>query len=264
MKVYMMTDLEGVAGVTTFYKETSPEGPYYELSRKLLTAEINAAIEGLLAEGVEDVLVGDWHGPGAVYFPDLHPRAKLLHGRPMAPWSVLDAELGKYDVCAIVGQHAMAGAQDGNMNHTQNSRTIESYTLNGRPIGEIAQCALYQGAAGQPLIFLSGDEAACREAEALIPGIVTAAVKKGLARNCAISCSAQESARLIREGAAAAIRMQRKQPRAPLQWKPPFVLEKRYFHTDVADQAAAQPLAERVDALTVRLKSNNIRDIIYK
>lgn len=263
MKIYMMTDLEGVAGVTTFYKETSPEGAYYELSRKLLTAEVNAAVEGLLSEGVEDVLVGDWHGPGAVYFPDLHPRAKLLHGRPMAPWAVLDDAVKDYDACVVVGQHAMAGTRDGNMNHTQNSRAIEYYKLNGKLIGEIAQFALHQGVHGRPILFLSGDEAACREAEALIPGIVTAAVKKGLARNCAISCSAPEAARRIREGAAKAIRQHLKKPLAPLRWKPPYVMEKRFMNSELADQAAAHPLAKRVDALTVRLTFKTIDEGIY-
>ena len=34
----------------------------------------------------------------------------------------------------MIGQHAMAGVLDGNLHHTQNSRAVESYTLNGRPI----------------------------------------------------------------------------------------------------------------------------------
>lgn len=263
MKIYMMTDLEGVAGVTTFYKETTPDGPYYEHARKLLTAEVNAAVEGLLSEGVEEVLVGDWHGPGAVNFAELHPRALLLHGRPMAPWTVLDEVAKGYDAGVIIGQHAMAGTRDGNMNHTQSSKEIDSYKLNGRLIGEIAQEALYLGTFGKPVIFLSGDEAACREAEALIPRIVTAAVKKGLARNCAISCSASEAARRIREGIADAVRRHRKKPVAPLRWKPPYVLEKRFFHTDTADQVAANPRYERVDSQTVRIKSRDLRSIIY-
>ena len=259
----MMTDLEGVAGVTTFYHDTTPDGPGYERARRLLTAEINAAVEGLLSEGVDDVLVGDWHGPGGVNFAELHPRALLLHGRPMAPRAVLDEAVRDYDACVIIGQHAMAGTVDGNLNHTQNSRAIESFMLNGRPIGEIAQFALYRGTFGQPVIFLSGDEAACREIEALIPGVATAAVKKGLARNCAISCSMQEAARRIRDGIADAVRRHRREPVSPLRWDPPYVLEKRFFHTDAADQAAAAPRAERVDARTVRFRSDDLRSIVY-
>ena len=263
MNVYMITDLEGVAGVTTFQKETSPEGPYYEQARKLLTAEVNACIDGLLSEGVAQVLVGDWHGPGAVLFEALHPRALLLHGRPLASRAALDEALKTYDACVIIGQHAMAGVADGNLNHTLSSRSIEYYKLNGKEIGEIAMTALCRGSFGQPVIFLSGDDAACREAEALIPGIVTAAVKKGLGRNCAISCSAQESARRIREGAAEAVRRHRKDPVAPLRWDPHYVLEKRFFHTDDADQLADAPNVVRVDAQTVRITANNIRDILY-
>lgn len=47
-------------------------------------------------------------------------------------------------------------------------------------------------------------------------------------------------------------------------WPGPYMLEKRYFHTDVADAAASQPGVERVDSQTVRLRSDDIRDIIYR
>jgi D-aminopeptidase len=42
------------------------------------------------------------------------------------------------------------------------------------------------------------------------------------------------------------------------------VLEKRFFHTDTADAAAGASDVERVDGQTVRLRSNDIRDIIYR
>ena len=47
MRVYIETDLEGVAGVRNFEDWASPGGRYYDLARELLTLEINAAIEGL-------------------------------------------------------------------------------------------------------------------------------------------------------------------------------------------------------------------------
>jgi D-amino peptidase len=262
--VYVMTDLEGVAGVVTFGVQTGPDGRYYEQARKLLTGEVNAAVEGMVEEGVEDILIGDMHGPGAVSFEDLHPKAKLLHGRPLGQSSVIDEALEDYEACMILGQHAMAGTPTGNLNHTQSSATVDYYKLNGRPIGEIAQFALYEGSFGRPVIFLSGDEAACREAEELIPGIITVAVKKGVGRNSAISLSAAEARSRIREGVRRAVREHRESPILPLQWDPPFVLEKRYFHTDSADAAASRPDVERVDSQTVRLRSPNIRDIIYR
>jgi D-amino peptidase len=263
-KILMMTDLEGVAGVVSFEDQTGPSGRYYEAAKKLLTAEVNAAVDGLLQAGVEEVLVVDGHGPGAIQFEDLHPAARLLHGRPLAPWASLARIFETYDASIIVGQHAMAGVRTGNMNHTQNSRAIDYYKLNGRKIGEIAQWALYCGALGVPLIFLSGDEDACGEAQALIPGIVTAAVKQGLGRGSAISFSAPEAQRRIRAGAKQAVEQQDSSPILPLVWAGPYELEIRYFTSSDADARAAQPGLDRIDDQTVRIAGASIIDIIYR
>ena len=264
MKVVMMTDIEGVAGVVTFEKDSYATGKYYEDAKRLLTAEVNAAVEGLLAADVEEVLVLDMHGPGGICFEMLHPRAKLMHGRPLAPDSVRNSIVAGYDAAVLVGQHAMAGVVDGNLAHTQSSGTIDCYTLNDIPIGETAQFALQCGALRVPTIFLSGDHAACREAEALIPGITTAAVKQGLSRNSAISLSKEAARDLIRVRIQQAVEKQRADPLPPLVWDPPYILVKRYFHTDVADRAMAQPGVERVDSQTVRLRSDNVLDILYR
>jgi D-amino peptidase len=263
-RIFMVTDMEGVAGVVSFAEYSYPDGKYYEIARQLETAEVNAAVDGLLAAGVEDILVWDGHGAGGINFPDLHPAARLLSGRPLAPWSRLTEVIGRYEACVMIGQHALAGTLTGNQNHTQSSQSIDYYKLNGRPIGEIAQCALFCGGLGLPLIFLSGDLAACGEAEELVPGIGTVAVKEGLGRGSAISLSAPEAQRRIRAGIKLAVECQRDRPSPPLTWPGPYVLEKRFFHTDVADAVAAQPGAERVDSQTVRLYGENILDLIYR
>jgi D-amino peptidase len=264
MKVLMMTDLEGVAGVVTFEHDSYDTGKYYEESKRLLTAEVNAAVAGLLAADATEVLVLDMHGPGGIWFPDLHPAAKLMHGRPLAPQAARDAVYRTYDVSVMIGQHAMAGVADGDLAHTQSSRAIDSYTLNGKPIGEIGQWALYCGALGLPLIFLSGDHAACAEATDLIPDITTAAVKQGLSRTSAITLSKEASRELIRTQIGRAVELQRAEPIPPLVWDPPYVLEKRFFHTDTADRAAEQPGVTRVDSQTVCLRSDDILDLIYR
>ena len=264
MKIFMVTDMEGVAGVVSFADQSFPDGRYYDAGKKLVTGEVNAAVDGLLDAGVEEVLVWDGHGAGGIDFDTLHPAALLLHGRPSPPWSRLQEVIGRYDAFVIVGQHAMAGIVTSNQNHTQNSRTVDAYRLNGRPIGEIGQLALFMGGLGLPLLFLSGEQDACREAEELVPDITTAAVKEGLGRGSAISLSAQAARQRIRAGIAAAVERHRQAPIAPLVWPGPYQLEKRFFHTDTADAEMNKAGAERVDAQRVRFRSDNILDIVYQ
>jgi D-amino peptidase len=263
MKVFVATDLEGVSGVTSFLDETYPTGKYYEQVKRLLTAELNAAVEGLLEAGASDILAFDGHGPGGIIFEEIHPALKLMHGRPLAPLSVRNEIIKTYDVCMMLGQHAMAGTIDGTLNHTQSSQTIDSFKLNGKPIGEIAQFALHCGALGLPMFCLTGDEAACREVRELIPGISTVAVKKGLSRNSAISLAPEEARRRIREGVKNALVKQIKSPIKPLVWSGPFMLEKKYYHSTTADSYDGVPNATRIDSQTVQIKADKILDIIY-
>lgn len=261
---FIVTDLEGTAGVTSFTGQTRQDARYLDRSRRLATAELNAAVEALTERGVDDILVLDGHGCEGLWYEDVHPAVKLIHGRPHAPHSVLDPIIDRYDVGLIIGQHAMAGVRSGNMNHTQNSLLIDYIKINGTVIGEIAQWALYWGVVGMPFIFLSGEKDACAEARDLIPDMETVAVKQGLSRNSAISLSPVEARRLIGEGVARAVDRHRSTPVRPTVWPGPYVLEKRFFYTDAADAAADSPDAERVDDQTVRFRSEAIRPLVYR
>jgi D-amino peptidase len=263
MKVLIGTDIEGVAGVVSFASQTGAESKYYEAAKKLLTAEVNAAVEGLLEAGADEILVMDGHGCGAIDFESLHEKAKLIHGRPCPSRKVMNEVYASCDVTVMIGQHAMAGISDGNLNHTQSSATVDHYKLNGKKIGEIAQWALNCGALGLPLIFLSGDEAACKEAEELLDGIKTVAVKKGLGRNSAISLSAKAAAEKIRTGIASALKKHLAEPVKPFELPGPYVLEKRFFQTDTADMISNNPQYKRIDSQTVQISSDKIIDIIY-
>ena len=263
MKALMLTDLEGVAGVVSFEPQTYPDGNYYEQAKKLLTAEVNAAIDGLLTEDVDEVIVLDGHGPGAICYEELHHAVRLVHGRPVVPNWIDHEEYGEIDFCVVIGQHAMAGVNDGNLNHTQSSLQIEYIKLNGKPIGEFAQFAYCHGQKGRSVIFMSGDRAACREAAELIPGIVTAEVKVGLGRNCAISVAKEESHKRIREGISQAVRNFKQSRPTPLKIAGPYEIEIKYFHTDRADIAEASG-GIRIDPLRIKFQNENLRSIIYK
>ena len=65
MKVYISTDMEGISGVVTWQQTGRDErGPEYEKARHLLTADVNSAVEGILAAGAKEVVVMDGHSSG--------------------------------------------------------------------------------------------------------------------------------------------------------------------------------------------------------
>lgn len=262
MKVCVFTDIEGVAGVVSHEEHSYATGKFYEESKRLLTGEVNAAVEGLLAEGVGEVLVVDGHGPGGIHFESLHPRALLLHGRPITRAQMIGPIAG-YDAMVMIGQHARAGVCRGNQNHTMDSRSVDWMRLNGRLVGETAMVALSVGALGVPLVFLSGDEAACEEARTDVPGIFTVSVKKGLSANTEITLSAEAARAKIREGIAEALRAHRRAPVEPVRWPGPYRLEIRWKNTQAADLMEFERQAERVDDQTVAFTSGDILDVLY-
>lgn len=172
-----MTDVEGCAGVLDFANWTSPEGRYYEQAKRLLTHEVNAAIDGLSEGGADEFTVIDGHGHGAIEPELLDERAILVRGHRenVWPWG-LD---GTYAAVAFVGQHAKAGTPYSHLTHSGNCRVIED-KVNGISIGEYGNMALCAMELGVPVILACGELALTREAEALTPGVVTASVKEGL------------------------------------------------------------------------------------
>jgi len=233
MRIYIMTDLEGVAGVRDFENWCYPDGRYYPLATKLLTLEVNAAIAGFAAAGAKEFLVADGHGYGAIDIERLDPRAEMRRGWPNG-WP-LGLEEG-YDFLAFVGQHAKAGTEYAHLAHTQSLSYLD-LSVNGVSIGEFGQLAMCASELGIRTIFGCGDLAFTREAQALVEGIETVAVKRGLApgrgdeattsqyerRNTAAVHLHPERAReLIRIGAERALRRARAEKFGLIPLKPPF------------------------------------------
>src|SRR5436190_11484425 len=81
-KVFMITDMEGVDGIFNSELQCIPfQSPRFEESKKLLTGEINAAVDGLFEGGANEVVVWDGHDASrTLSTSDIHPKAKLLMG----------------------------------------------------------------------------------------------------------------------------------------------------------------------------------------
>ena len=220
MRVYLQTDVEGLAGVLDFKNWCSPTSHYFDAAKELLCEEVNAAAEGFFAGGATSILVADGHGAGGINPRLLDPRVELLRGWARG-WP-LGLEEG-FDFVACVGQHAKAGTEFSHITHTQNFDLVD-LTVNGVSIGEFGQFAMCASELGIRYIFAAGEQALAQEAQALIPGIETVAVKRGVRPGKGDELDAQAYAQfhlsavhlhprraceLVRQGAERAIRRAR-------------------------------------------------------
>ncbi|MBP1994045.1 M55 family metallopeptidase [Paenibacillus eucommiae] len=242
MKIYLMTDMEGVCGVASHDIWVTPEGRYYEAGKELLTREINAAVEGFFAAGADEIVVIDGHGYGGINQLLLDNRVSYVRGALPGPYPFMLDET--YDAIAWVGQHAKAGAEYAHLAHTGWFNVLD-YQINGTSVGEFGQFAMLGAFLGVRSIFGAGDEAFVKEASALVPGIETVSVKKGLMpgsgdeydcegyrerNNGAIHIHPEKARLLIREGAEKALRrfIQSPEQFTLLDVKAPFTKEVRY------------------------------------
>jgi len=64
------------------WEDFGPGGRVHEEARRLLTSDVNAAVEGALRGGADEVVVLDGHGDAfSILIEQLHPAAKLIRGR---------------------------------------------------------------------------------------------------------------------------------------------------------------------------------------
>lgn len=197
-KVFMVTDMEGVDGIFDSDLQCIPyKSLRWQESHKLLAQEVNAGVEGLLAGGATQVVVLDSHdGARSLSVLDIPPKALLLTGEPMSPAFELDSS---YSALVFIGQHAMAGAQDGILGHSFSSLGIQNFWVNGKPTGEIGGMVMLAGYFGVPAIMLSGDEAACEEFHDLVPQAECAVVKWGVSRTAGFMLPHSVACALIRQ-----------------------------------------------------------------
>lgn len=248
MKVYIVTDMEGVSGIVR-WEQARVGTPDYQAALPLLVGEINAAIEGALSGGASEVLVNDGHDGGynlTHLYRDLDPRATYLTGTPRP--QILCGLDESFDALMMVGYHPMAGTPGGNLAHTQSSRTVARCWLNGELIGEIGQMAVIAGHYHVPAVFVSGGRAATSEAKALLGLVETATVKWDQSETSAVCLSHPQACDAIRDGAERAMHLVGRA--APFVVQPPIEVRIACKRIADADAYAARGL-RRLDPITV-------------
>lgn len=256
MKIYVLVDMEGGSGIHSFNLQTNRDSYYYKVAKRFVTQDTNAAIEGALAAGADEVIVWDSHGPGTIDFELLDPRAKLTRGAgAYSPWGMGSS----FDALFQVAQHSKAGTRKGVLCHTYNSRDIIGMWLNGKEIGEMGIRATIAGTFDIPFVLETGDEAACREARELVPEIETACVKWGYAQEVALMLHPKKSYDLIKEKAMRAIKRIRQI--SPVKLGPPYELKVKYVQEQMTFLASRRTGVERIDSRTIVIRGDNLPEL---
>lgn len=200
MRFLIMTDIEGVTGITTY-----PQAENSQLGRDMLMNDLLAVIDGIRSEEHHEIVVYDMHTDGRnIDMTQLPEDIPVVMGKPING-RIYRGAGGDYDGLFLVGLHAMSREPGAMLAHSYLVQ-YDAIHINDELVGEIGIERALAGEQGVPLVFVSGDDKGCAEAKALDPEIVTAVVKTSLDEAQAICKSPAKTRKLLKEAAAEAVR----------------------------------------------------------
>ena len=177
MKVVIIALFAGTGGVVHRHQvDPQSEAPFlFDEARGLMAREISAAVEGAQGAGAQEIVVHDATGLVPFHEDLLHAGATYTFGEHQ---QVRFAELADADAAILLGHPAKAGTWGAVLCQTL-APDISRVLVNGHELGTIGIHAALCGAQNVPVALVSGDNHACAEAEALLPGVRTCTTKWG-------------------------------------------------------------------------------------
>ncbi len=249
MKILISADMEGISGVVAGDQVDSRSGKDYDWARKVMTKEVNYAIEGALAGGATQVVVNDSHGGMRNIVPDLlHPEAKLITGG-LKELSMIQGISDDVDGVFLVGYHGRRNTRASIMDHTYSGSVLRRLKINDVELGETGMNALIAGEFDAPVLLVTGDDSVCREAEELFAKVYTVEVKKGLSRYSAECIHPQKAGELIKNKAEKAVRDI--SSFKPYRLESPYRLEVEVITSAMADGCQLIPEVSRLGPTTL-------------
>lgn len=258
MKIYVMVDIEGISGVYCREQVLPSESRFTE-GRKFLTEDINACVAGLRDAGVDYIVVHDCHGGSySLNWADVCPEADGYVCGAIGSRRYVD--LQDFDGVILLGYHAMAGTAEAVLEHTYSSKSVQNMYLNGVAVGETTVDAAIAGEYGVPVIMVSGDDKVCAEAQKLLPGVVTAQVKKGLSCFGAQLLPPQKAHQLIHDKAMEAVK---KLPeRKPFVVSAPVECRIEMVERTVLPNTLAKPYIRLLDGRIFELTADSVEQAL--
>ncbi len=257
MKIYMHWDMEGVSGIFTrehlwFWEEGVREHIAAE-GAALLIADVNSAAAAALEAGADEVIVCDTHHGGGNIKLD-----KMLSDPRITYYDKSRDENGRWmpeldetvDGLMLPGHHAKAGTANAFLPHTW---TLEwaDFRINDQSVGEMGIEACYAGHWDIPIIMAQGTATACKEAEKLFPGVVTAAVKSSESHDLCSGLDPDSAHRLTAKKVAEAIGKVRAGQIQPYKPTLPMTVTIQMKTSQATEAASQKPAVQRIDEYTV-------------
>ena len=255
-KVYISADMEGVAGLVSD-DQVGAEGAEYPLGRRLMTAEVNAAVTAAFEAGATEVVVNDAHGSATNLRPDeIDQRVVLITGRPK-PHDMMEGLDSSFAAAIFIGYHARASTTDGVMAHTYTLQ-IKHTWINEHEVGEPGLNAALAGYYGVPVVMISGDRATIDETRELVPAVEGVVVKEGIGWTAARTLSPETARQRIAAGVRAGLA--RRADIQPVKLSQPVVLTMELARAGRVDMVMLVPNMKRVNARTVSYEASNMAE----
>lgn len=257
MKIFVMVDMEGISGICQRIQVIRGEAAF---ASRYMTWDVNACVRGCLAGGADLVTVRDAHGGGFNFLWDeLDPRAEYIQG---GSGGQRMPSIRKYDGLILLGYHAMAGTPAAILEHTMSSAAWQNCWINGKLVGEVGIDAGIAGDHNVPTILVSGDDKVCLEARKLIPGIVTAEVKQGMAVEGGRLLPKEIAHRLIEEKCAEAV--QKCGKIKPFKVKKPVRMRLEKIERGPVPLTGDKPYVRIIDGRTYEVTADTVEAALFR
>ncbi|UZH06076.1 M55 family metallopeptidase [Heyndrickxia coagulans] len=255
MKIFISADMEGISGVATNQQlKTNFE---YQRFRKLMTADVNAAIEGAFNGGATEVVVADGHGNMSnILIEELDQRARLVSGsnRVMCQLEGLDES---FDAVMFVGHHGREGGSAKTViSHSLAGVCVNEMKINGKVVGETEMNAYVAGAFGCPSIFISGDDVYVNEVKETLPHVESVVTKKAIDRFSAELVHPEVVCKEIKEKAEIAVKHAKNQEPLKIEGSTTFEIE--FKGPQQASMTTTIPIVEQLDPKRIRFTCGDI------
>lgn len=258
MRLYVSSDMEGVAGITSWHQvDARTPHPEYAVFRRYYTQEVRAACDGARAAGATEILVNDSHGPmHNLLFDDLPSDVRVIFGN-RKPESMVQGSDGGFDGAFFIGYHGGIGETDAVLCHTYSPGIVYEVRLNGTPCSEATLNAGLLGHFGVPLLMASGDRTTVEGIRAQMPWVRGAIVKESIGAFAANSLTPSDARSLIERTAREAVAGLH--DAKPYTFASPLTLDVQMVSAAQADIVATIPGFSRTGGRSVRFAHADFR-----